>query len=238
MADLATPAWIVNQPALSGDDPMARMAVLYGELATHVAAVLAAGERPVSLAGDCLSSLGVMAGLQRAGIDASLLWFDAHGDFNTPETSPSGFLGGMPLAMAAGRGDLRLVEALGLRPIDEARITLSDARDLDPGERLAVAASRMTHIADVADLLDRPLPGGPLHVHFDTDIVDATESPAQNYPVAGGPSGELMAHVFRRLSRSASVVAVSVSAWNPRLAGAAQSRRISMALIETLLGTG
>ena len=217
---------------------MARMGILYGELAARVAAVLAAGERPVSFAGDCLSSLAMIAGLQRAGIDASLVWFDAHGDFNTPQTSPSGFLGGMPLAMAAGRGDLRLIEALGVRPMDEARITLSDARDLDPDERVAVAGSRMTHIADVADLLDQPLPGGPLYVHFDTDIVDATESPAQNYPVTGGPSGELMTQVFRRLSRSASVVAVSVSAWNPRLAGAAQSRRISMALIETLLGTG
>ncbi len=238
LADGAAPQWIVNSPELSGDDPMARMGVLYGELATRVAAALAAGERPVSLAGDCLSSLGMVAGLQRAGIDASLLWFDAHGDFNTPETSPSGFLGGMPLAMAAGRGDLRLIEALGVRPIDEERITLSDARDLDPGEREAVAGSGMTHIGDVADLLALPLPDGPLYVHFDTDIVDATESPAQNYPVTGGPSAALMAQVFRRLARSASVVAVSVSAWNPRLAGGVESRRISMALIETLLGTG
>src|SRR3990170_5555832 len=129
--------WIVNMPALTGDDPLERMAVLYGGLADRVAAVLAAGDRPVSVAGDCLSSLGVIAGLQRAGVDANLLWFDAHGDFNTWQTTPSGFLGGMPLAMAVGRGEQRLVEALGMRPIEEASVILSDARDLDPGEREA-----------------------------------------------------------------------------------------------------
>lgn len=238
LRDVAGEGQIVNAPVLAGDDALERMGVLYRGLAEHVAATLAGGKRPVSLAGDCLSSLGVMAGLQRAGIDASLLWLDAHGDFNTWETTPSGFLGGMPLAMATGRGERRLVETLGLEPIDEARIILSDARDLDPGEREAVAASRMTHIADVGQLLERPLPGGPLYVHFDCDVVDATESPAQNYPVPGGPSAALTSRVFRHIGRCASVVALSVSAWNPRLPGAAKSHAISMAAIAALLEPG
>jgi len=238
LRDVAGEDQIINAPALAGDDPLERMGVLYRGLADHAASALAAGKRPVSLAGDCVSSLGVMAGLQRAGIDASLLWLDAHGDFNTWETTPSGFLGGMPLAMAVGRGERRLTRTLGLRPIDEARVILSDARDLDPGEREAVAASHMTHIADAGELLERPLPEGPLHVHFDSDIVDAAESPAQNYPVAGGPSGALMEHVFRHIGGCASVVALSVSAWNPRLAGAARSRAITMAAIRALLEPG
>jgi len=238
LREVAGPGQIINAPVLPGDDPLARMSVLHRGLADHVTAALAAGRRPVSLAGDCLSSLAVMAGLQRSGIDASLVWFDAHGDFNTWETSPSGFLGGMPLAMAVGRGEQRLVEALGLKPMDEARVVLSDARDLDPGEREAVASSRMTHIAEVSEFLERALPSGPLHVHFDTDIVDAVESPAQNYPVPGGPSAALMEHVFRHIGRCASVAALSVSAWNPRLAGAAQSREISMAIIAALLDPG
>ncbi len=56
-------------------------------------------------AGDCVASLGVAAGLQRAGIEPSVAWLDAHGDFNTWETTPSGFMGGMPLAVLAGLGD-------------------------------------------------------------------------------------------------------------------------------------
>lgn len=238
LRDVAGPGQIVNASTLTGDDPLERMGVLYHGLADHVASTLADGKRPVSLAGDCVSSLGVMAGLQRAGIDASLFWFDAHGDFNTWETTPSGFLGGMPLAMAVGRGERRLVETLGLKPLDEGRVVLSDARDLDPGERAAVAASRMAHIADVGDLLERPLPDGPVYVHFDSDIVDAAESPAQNYPVPGGPSAALLQRVFRHIGRCASVVALSVSAWNPRLAGAAESRAITMAAIAALLDPG
>jgi len=238
LRDVAGKGQIINAPVLSGDDPLERMGVLYRGLADHVASALSTGRRPVSLAGDCLSSLGVMAGLQRAGIDASLVWLDAHGDFNTWETTPSGFLGGMPLAMAVGRGERRLTQTLGLGPIDEARVILSDARDLDPGEREAVAASGLTHIADVGELLERSLPDGPLHVHFDSDIVDAGESPAQNYPVPGGPSAALMKRVFRHIGRCASVVALSVSAWNPRLDGAAQSRAITMAAIAALLEPG
>lgn len=229
---------IVNAPALGGDDALERMGVLYRHLADHVASALAAGKRPVSLAGDCVSSLGVIAGLQRAGIDASLLWLDAHGDFNTWETSPSGFLGGMPLAMAVGRGDQRLVDTLALTPIDEVRVILCDARDLDPGEREAVAASGVTHIANAGELLERALPPGPVYVHFDSDIVDAAQSPAQNYPVAGGPSGALLERIFRHIGRCASVVALSVSAWNPKLAGAETSRAITMAAIRALLESG
>lgn len=77
-----------------------RMSVLYGELATRVAA----GGLTFVHAGDCLAPIGVLAGLQRRGIDPILYWFDAHGDFNTWETIESKFLGGMPLAMITGRG--------------------------------------------------------------------------------------------------------------------------------------
>jgi arginase len=59
----------------------------------------------VSIAGDCVATMGVLAGLHDAGITPTLIWFDAHGDFNTWETTPSGFLGGMPLAMIVGRGE-------------------------------------------------------------------------------------------------------------------------------------
>lgn len=232
---VAGEGWVVNAPLLVCRDPLERMAVLYEALAGQVAAAVRAGRRPVSLAGDCLSCLGVTAGLQRAGVDAALLWFDAHGDFNTPQTSPSGFLGGMPLAMAVGRGEQGLVRALGMRPIPEGRVILTDARDLDPGEDEAVAGSAMTHLPDVSALLDVPLPPGPLHVHFDTDIVDPADSPAQNYLVPGGPSAALLERVFRRVGREGDVVAVSISAWNPAMAGAAKSRDVSLALVRALL---
>ena len=100
---LACPSWRVNRPVLPEGDPRDRMAIVHEAIAAWVEETLKRGRRPVSIAGDCCTSIGVLAGLQRAGVHPTLIWFDAHGDFNTPETTPSGFLGGMPLAMITGR---------------------------------------------------------------------------------------------------------------------------------------
>jgi arginase len=234
LADLGGPGAIVNGAAPRGVGLMARMASLYAPLAEHVASAVGTGERPVSFAGDCCSSLGVIAGLQRAGLNPRLLWIDAHGDFNTWETTPSGFLGGMPLAMMVGRGEQTLVEALGLSPIAEDRIIVSDGRDLDPPEREALAASRVT-LMDI-DALERFAPDGPLYVHFDCDVVRLEDSPAQSYPAAGGPSAETLERIFRRLAASGHVAAVSLSAWNPRLPGADRSRAVTLRLMDAVLG--
>ncbi|MCK5313527.1 MAG: arginase family protein, partial [Anaerolineales bacterium] len=117
----------VNQLHISEANAQNRMGVLYQPLADFVNKAISRGERPVSIAGDCCTSIGVIAGLQRAGTDPTLIWFDAHGDFNTWKTTPSGFLGGMPLAMLVGRGEQTILEAVNLEPIPESQIILTDA---------------------------------------------------------------------------------------------------------------
>jgi arginase len=233
---LAQADWVVNQPDLADGSAQMRMIALYQPLAGWVAQTMAKGQRPVSIAGDCCSTLGVLAGLQQAGVRPTLIWFDAHGDFNTWQTSPSGFLGGMPLAMLAGLGDQTMVNGLGLTPLPEAHIILTDGRDLDPGEKKAVANSAITHLPNVEQLLDFPLPEGPLYVHFDVDVVDVTELPAVGYPAPGGPSVAAMQRVFRRLAQTGRVTAVSVSTWNPNLDGVERSRDAAMSLLGVLLG--
>jgi len=233
--------WVVNRPALdhdgeAGDDTQARMSRLHRPLAEIVAETIGQGRRPVSLCGDCCSAIGVLAGLQRAGLDPTLLWFDAHGDFNTWETSPSGFLGGMPLAMLVGRGEQTMARAVGLRPQPEERVILSDARDLDPGEREALDRSSVAQVADVARLSDLPLPEGPLYVHFDTDILTSDEVPAQNYPVADGPTAAALGAVFERLAETGRVVAASLSSWNPDLDRDGASEATCLAVYRRLLG--
>ncbi len=162
-----------------------------------------------------MSTIGVLAGLQRRDAHPTLIWFDAHGDFNTWETTPSGFIGGMPLAMIVGRGEPRLGEAVGLAAHAEEAVVLTDARDLDPGERIALAGSRMVHVADVNALADGPLPDGPLYVHVDTDVINPDEAPAQNYPAPGGPGAAELGAVFRRLAAGGRVIAVSICGWSP-----------------------
>lgn len=236
LLDLVGPDWEINQPAFAGDSKQLRMIALYRPLAAAVATAVADGRRPVSIAGDCCTAIGVLAGLQQAGLAPTLIWLDAHGDFNTWDTTPSGFLGGMPLAMLTGRGEQSLVKGVGLKPLPDTRVILSDARDLDAGERELVAESGVVHVTAVADLLEMPLPDGPLYVHFDVDVLDPAFAPAMNYPAPGGPQPEVVGAVFRRLKESGRVTAVSVSAWNPELDTDGRTRDVVMALVGELVG--
>ena len=235
--DLAADDWRIVTADLALGEPTARMGELYNALANEVAAALAAGERPVSIAGDCCATIGVMAGLQRAGVQSTLLWFDAHGDFNTWETTPSGFLGGMPLAMAVGQGEQTLLEVTGLRLLPPSRVVLVDGRDLNPGERENISRSGITHRPDITQLLwSRGIPNGPLYVHFDCDIINPDDAPAQNYPASGGPSAEVVKDVFRALAATDRIVAISVSLWEPSLDPDGHTQAVVQGALNALLG--
>ena len=232
ISGLVTPQPSVElAPPLPDRLPQQRMAVLYRHLAERVA--LEAG--PVVFAGDCVSAIGVLAGLQRTGLDPTLVWFDAHGDFHTWETTRSGFLGGMPLAMIVGRGEQTIVEGTGLRPLDERRVALVGARDLDPGEDEAVAASSMA-VLTVADVAAWEPPAGPIHVHVDLDVVDPREMPAHNYPAPGGPSLAEVRAALAHLAATGRVAAVSFSTWNPALPGADRAAAAGADLARIFLG--
>ncbi len=233
---LAEPDWIINQKELPKADLLTRISGLHDALAVQVEEAVREGQLPVSLAGDCCTAIGLLAGLNRAELYPLLIWFDAHGDFNTRETSPSGFLGGMPLAMLAGLGDLTLLENLEMEVIPQEQIILTDGRDLDPGEKELVANASLTYLRDPLELLNYPLGDQSIWVHFDTDVVNPEESPAQNYPAPGGPGAEDLARVFRHLASTGLIEAVSLSSWAPGLPGEQMSKDISMGLLEILVG--
>jgi arginase len=233
---LARPGWQVNKVMMTAGRPQERILSLYLPLAGMVGQAAGQGKRPVSLAGDCCTAIAVLGGLQRAGLDPTLVWLDAHGDFNTWQTTPSSFLGGMPLAMLVGRGEQTLMDGLGVAPLPEQQVILSDARDLDPGEREAVAGSAVYHLRNVVSLLNYHFPDRPIYVHFDTDLINPTEAPAMNYKAAGGPSVTMLRHVFRRLAATGRIAAVSFSSWNPQLDADGQSQKVCLALLGELLG--
>ena len=199
-----------------------RMAVLYGRLAAEVARQ----DDPIVFAGDCVAIIGVLAGLRRKGIDPTLVFFDAHGDFNTWETTPSGFIGGMPVAMVTGRGEQTIVIGAGLRVLSDARVLHVGARDLDPGEEAALAESGITAIG-VTEVAEVDLSTGPLYVHVDLDVVDPEEMTATSYPAPGGPSVEEGVVALTRLAATGRVAAFSVSSWNPALPGADRAAAIA-----------
>ncbi|WP_163511334.1 GNAT family N-acetyltransferase [Fodinicola acaciae] len=190
-------------PALADGDVHA---LPLASILEDVAARVAVARTPVVLSGDCTTALGTAAGLHRAGVEPTLLWLDAHGDFNTPRTSPSGYLGGMVVTMLTGRTDPReLVRGLGLRPLADERTVLVDARDLDPGERDALAAVAVRRCA----LEELPVPAGPVHLHLDLDI--AGDLPAFRYKAPGGPGFDAVVAAVDRVFAGGEVCAFDVA---------------------------
>ena len=235
LESLIKSGWRVNKPALPDGDEQHRMSSLHKPLADFVVEIIANDKRPVSIAGDCCSAIGVLAGLQRADIDPLLIWFDAHGDFNTWDTTPSGFLGGMPLAMIVGRGEQRMVHEVGLIPLPESQVILTDARDLDPGEKDLVIGSSILHLPDARSLMGYLFPDIPLYIHFDADVINPDDAPAMNYLAPGGPHAADLQEVFSYLNRTGKIIAVSLSTWNPSLDKDRHSQRVSMELLRILI---
>jgi len=219
---------IEGSPGATGR-PWADLAGVYTGLRDAVAA---AASPPVVLSGDCVASLAVIAGLQLRGITPGLVWFDAHGDFHTEATTASGYLGGLPLAKAVGRGDLTLPDALGMTPLAESSVLLADGRDLDPPEETALAASNVLR-ARVTELGTAVLPDGPVIVHVDLDVIDPSELAGLRFPAPGGPSLRAVAADVAAVARRRQVAALDVAAtWRPADAIRAQTD----AAVQAVLG--
>jgi arginase len=216
---------------LPRDGPWQRMAVLY----EHVArAVADSPTPPVVVSGDCTTSLGVLAGLQRAGHDAGIVWFDAHADFHTEQTTTSGYLGGMPLALAVGVGTLTLPDALGLRPVPPARALLVDARDTDPPEHVLLRQHGLT-VRAATELNEVDLPPGELYLHVDLDVCDPRDVPDLLYPAPGGPGLDEVTEAVRRVAATGRVAAVGLAAtWRHSEVSAAARREVVRRVLDAL----
>ncbi|MDP9385311.1 MAG: arginase family protein [Actinomycetota bacterium] len=170
---------------------------------------LAAGRFPILLASDCSICITTLPSVVRHHPGARVLWIDAHGDFNTPESTPSGFLGGMCLSAACGLWDSGLVadgEAL-----DPTRVTLCGVRELDPGERAALELAGVPAVArpsEVADLVR----GQPVYVHLDLDALDPGIFPAQ-FPVDHGLSRAGLRTLLAEVARASTVVGAEITAF-------------------------
>lgn len=211
LADLVPEGTTINGPHTIPDRSNDSMARVHRPIAKFTSETLVTGARPISVAGDCCACIPVLAGVQAAGVDPVLVWVDAHGDFNTPDISASGFLGGMPLAMIVGRGPQGLCETVGLSPLAEERVWLIDARDLDPLERVAVdgSALRRTGMAGLGTLALE----APVHFHLDIDVLDTADAPGTNYPVAGGPSLAETVAACGAFAAANNIIAMSISGW-------------------------
>lgn len=221
--------WIEIQPQF-GDEP--RISSINRALAEVIAAQDSQTVALV-LAGDCTACLGAMKGLEKYNPD--VLWYDAHGDFNTNVTTPSGFLGGMPLAAMVGRDNQHWLQAIGLDPLDEAKVFVTDVRDLDPEEGELLRASAVTILPTVDAVQRLAWNKRPLYIHFDTDVLHLDALPAVSYPAQGGPSLSEAIDSARHVIGQANVKAILFSLWNNDLDGAEHSADSTLALVRAMV---
>jgi arginase len=210
----ATAAHVVPPPLPDGPVP-ARMNRLHQAAADAVARVA----RPLVLSGDCPTSRAAVAAVQRRHEDLTVLWLDAHGDFNTPAITASGYIGGMALAMLTGRTPGLFDDTLGLRPVADTSVVLADARDLDPAERDSLDASGVRRVPADSDAVLAALSGlgaTPVYLHLDIDLIAGDEIPGARFPSGPGPSFCEVEECLSAVCAATDVVAAYIAcAWLP-----------------------
>lgn len=192
------------------------------ELMRRVSAAITTneGSLPIILAGNCIMSIGALATYppSRTGV----VWFDAHGDFNTPDTTTSGFLDGTALSTITGGSWRQLALTVPrFKPVAEETVCVVGARDLDPVEKRSLLASGVslvgpaelsglpTAMESIAKRVER------VHVHIDLDVLDVREARANSYAVGGGLSIEDLESCLATIGRIIPIAGITLSAYDP-----------------------
>ena len=181
---------------------------------------------PIVLAGNCNTTVGAISGLPSQ--NPGLIWFDAHGDFNTPETTTSGFLDAMGLSLITGQCWQEMVKTIpGYRPLPEDRVLLVGARDFDDMEYSRLESSEIAHLRwdELQELgvdkamnphlhrLSRKV--DQVYLHIDMDVHDANLAPANLYKPEGGLTPMEVRNAIRNIASQFRICGASVTAFDP-----------------------
>lgn len=208
---------------------------------------LAAGDFALFLGGDHSISIGSIAAAARHG-PIGVIWIDAHSDFNTPETSPSGNIHGMPVAALVGEGPEALVNVGAPGPkLSSAQIVQIGLRDLDPAERDRLVRSgihvfTMRHVDELGmavvarQALERLRHLPRLHVSLDMDSLDPAEAPGVGTPVPGGLTYREAHLLMEILGDSGRVGSLDIVEINPILDEMNKTAELAVELAASLLG--
>ena len=235
-----------SDPKLQNLEPILKVCEA---LSADVERICAAGDFPLIIGGDHSLALGSATGAAAVYSPLGLLWIDAHGDFNTDQTSPTGHIHGMPLAALAGYGDKRLVSLGGFGPkVNPAHIAVVGVRDLDAGERELLHAAQVhvftmkdidhmgiaTVIARALEITTNGTRG--LHVSLDIDALDPREAHGVGTPVRGGLTYREASFVMEEIAASGKMTSLDVVEVNPILDN--KNRTAQMAVDLILSGFG
>ena len=204
------------------------------------------GTFPINVGGDHSVSMGTVMGAAR-GQRTGLIWVDAHTDFNTPESSPSGNIHGMPVAHLMGLGDPRLAGIGGDLHVRPEDVVMIGIRSVDRRERDLVREHGITvytmkevdqlGITRIAEETIERLGGLPrLHVSFDADALDPTLAPGVGTPVPGGLTYREAHLLMELLSETGRVTSMDIVEVNPTLDSMNQTAQVMVGMAESLLG--
>ena len=189
-----------------------------------VAAAVATGAFPLVVAGNCNSCQGTLPALPPSGL--GIAWFDAHGDFHTRETSISGNLDGMALALATEQF------------VTESRTMLMGVRDLDPGEKERVAASRMQVVPASGwedGFVSKKFPQADrVYVHIDIDVIDAAINPGVNFRGPGGLTPGQVDNALRAVAGRCRLASGALTNFNPARDADHKSLELGLRLVQTI----
>jgi arginase len=226
LADVESRGLDVHVSEIPVRRPAAGKAEVVAEIGRNVARSVAVAHSqrrfPLVLSGGCLVAVGVVTGLQRTGRELRVVWIDAHGDFNTPESTPSGYWDGMALAAVCGRSLPEVFKSVELRPIHFGNVVHLAGRCFDPPEvedferlRLAVVPPGAVGSEECLRLLAEGAQGAAakrdLYLHVDLDGLDPQDAPAVSYPCPGGPPLAAVLDCFAALKLPAAMTLATAS---------------------------
>ena len=215
-------------------------------LSARVSACRERGAFPLVLAGNCSTAVGTFAGLRsRSRKVPGVCWFDAHGDFNTPETTESGFLDGMALAMLTGRCWTQLTRSIpDFRPAEDSSVLMFGTRELDPKERKALSASeihwpssRRDSVSDSERLTALRKNVGEVYLHLDLDVLDESVARVNQFACPGGMTTERVLALIRDIGASFHIGAAALTAFDPSCDTEGRVPPIARSIAEALLTT-
>jgi arginase len=216
-------------------------------LAERVSKSRAAGRFPFVLSGNCNSSLGTIAGADP--VDLGVVWFDGHGDFNTPETTTSGFLDGMGLATAVGLCWKKLAASIpGFTPVEGKNVIHIGIRDYSEDERRLFRQSGVAVLK--AKTIRREGVGEPLntairtmrpriqrvYLHFDLDVLDPQNWPANEFAPSEGLTVEQVIKIIEVIGSTFSVTACGIASFDPTYDPQGKTLEAGMQIIEAVMG--
>jgi arginase len=249
--DLGNVETAVAEATASGDEH-ARFLPQIKDTSQRIAGLVAGaagdGLVPLVLGGDHSVALGTLAGLREVHGPGGVIWIDAHGDLNSPDTSPSGNVHGMVLAAALGRAGRRFQgDGWGLPAVDPGRVALVGVRVLDEGERalLGELDAKVFTMSDVDRLgvervlreaLDHVAGPGFVHVSLDMDAVDPDVAPGVGTPVRGGLSYREAHLAMELIAESGLASSLDVVEVNPVLDRENETGKLAVELVASALG--